>query len=304
LKHNNPTVIGLWESRCIWPNISKPDVVLSLGTGSECSSQSPVSPNWFFDNSFVRLLNGDNFVPRLWKTFMISLDGEEAWNALWNSLDDKAREDFIRLNIEFPGRLPAIDDVEAIDTLSRMVYVQHQGSPNITKTLTALLVSCFFFELDGLPEYENGLFKCRGSIRCRSRSTEIIRALLRIQPDGLELFNGFKSLGFFPSEDDICSACSLYKRPVWFSVQSLSEIINLYVRWNIQETRSLSALPQPISWFVEMQQLHSPFGSSNHGDPQRYCCHSCHPLALVSRKIQPLAGQKRKKIEMEDDNCI
>ena len=75
LKHNNPINLALWESRYIWPEIEKPDVVISLGTGTGSRTSSTPAPNF-------RHVIHDGFIPRLWRCFMSSLDGQGAWRDL------------------------------------------------------------------------------------------------------------------------------------------------------------------------------------------------------------------------------
>jgi hypothetical protein len=41
LKHNNPVNLALWECLHIWPSVVKPDLLVSLGTGTDREIQSP-----------------------------------------------------------------------------------------------------------------------------------------------------------------------------------------------------------------------------------------------------------------------
>ena len=63
LKHNNPVNLALWECRQIWPSVGKPDLVVSLGTGTDMTLKSPSAPNF-------RHLFKDGFIPRLYRSFM------------------------------------------------------------------------------------------------------------------------------------------------------------------------------------------------------------------------------------------
>lgn len=40
LKHNNQINLALWESCCIWPSVSQPDIVLSLDTGTNTNQEA------------------------------------------------------------------------------------------------------------------------------------------------------------------------------------------------------------------------------------------------------------------------
>ena len=68
LKYNNPVDLALWESKQIWPPNTAPDIVLSLGTGTEDCLKSLKAP-------YFRHVLNDSFIPRLCRSFMSSLDG-------------------------------------------------------------------------------------------------------------------------------------------------------------------------------------------------------------------------------------
>ena len=69
LGYNNPMDLALWECRKLWPLIIVPDVVLSLGTGMVENPWSPKVPNF-------RYIFNDGFIPRLFRSFISSLDPE------------------------------------------------------------------------------------------------------------------------------------------------------------------------------------------------------------------------------------
>ena len=87
LMHNNPVDLALWECQKIWPSTTIPDVVLSLGTGTEQKSDSLAL------QCFQHILK-DGFIPRLCRSFMSSLDGERAWRDLKNRLDGSNKADY------------------------------------------------------------------------------------------------------------------------------------------------------------------------------------------------------------------
>lgn len=89
-------------------------MVLSLGTGQEKQSVSLGAPNF-------RYMFQDGFIPRLYRSFMSSLDGQVAWRDLQNRLDQKARENYFRLNVSLSDELSTIDDVGRMDEIRRQV---------------------------------------------------------------------------------------------------------------------------------------------------------------------------------------
>jgi hypothetical protein len=60
----------------------------------------------------------DTCIPRALRSFASSLDGESAWLALKNSLDEEERPNYLRLNVKVPRILPAPDDVASMDLLA------------------------------------------------------------------------------------------------------------------------------------------------------------------------------------------
>ena len=141
-----------------------------------------------------------------------------------------------------------------------------------------------------MPVYGSGIFHYKGSIRCRSGGRILIRVLMRTYAGRMEFCKERESLGYTLSEDDVCSACYRYARPVEFLVRSLQDSISLSIRWEDGE-RKLSAMPHSLSWFIEQQQLERPFGTSSHGVPFGLHCPSCAPSQEA-----PATHQGRKRV--------
>ena len=86
--------LAVWESQRIWSISTTADVVLSLGTGTHGDLQSPKAPH------FRHVLN-DGFVPRLYRSFMSSLDGEQTWRESINRLEEGRKANYFRLNFHY-----------------------------------------------------------------------------------------------------------------------------------------------------------------------------------------------------------
>lgn len=292
--HNNPVNIALWESRYIWPSVIRPDVVLSLGTGYEETSQSPVAvtPKVPFPWSFSFSVK-DTSLHRLIRSFKSSMDGQSTWRELMNHVREDDKDDYFRLTLELPGPEPAIDDYTSIDLLSSAVRLQPRGPETRRQVLMALLISSFFFELYEVPKLShNGTYYCDGMIRCRSSG--VVKSLLRLHPYGdLEFFCGGTSLGKFVSERDLCGTCHRYGKPVHFYVKSLEDEINLNIKWGIGQTRKLSAMPRRVSWFIDSQGLDMPFG--NAVDNDMMACGQCsqHDRELPAATGEPMRLKRK-----------
>jgi hypothetical protein len=165
----------------------------------------------------------------------------------------------------------------------------------VLKVFSALLVSSLFFELDGMPTDKEGSYHCKGSIRCRSGSIYLIRALTRVHGGVVEFCKDGDNLGCKLDETDICTECYRYRRPVEFLVKSLKDEITLSVRGGKCEGKKISAMPNSIAWFIKKQNLHSPFGSASHGDPGGLRCRACSPNRYKRKRPNPITPPTPRK---------
>jgi len=66
----------------------------------------------FFKASHFRHVFNDDFIPRLCRSFMFSLDDERVWRELRNRLNDNAKIDYFRFNISINEDEIRIDDIK------------------------------------------------------------------------------------------------------------------------------------------------------------------------------------------------
>jgi hypothetical protein len=135
----------LWESRLIKPALSKPDIIVSLGTGIPTGVLSLEGHHQYL--ILYRL--GAQFlyglVARLYQSsFKIVLDCEGIWTKLINSLEEENKKNYFRLNVILPGRI-TIDDIDRLDKMRESVH-RPQIFEDCRRTLYALLVSLFYFK--------------------------------------------------------------------------------------------------------------------------------------------------------------
>ncbi|KAL9083483.1 MAG: hypothetical protein Q9165_008510 [Trypethelium subeluteriae] len=274
LKHNNPINLALTETRAIWPTSSCPDVVLSLGTGM-AETQSPVAPHF-------RHVFNDGFIPRLYRSFMSSFDGESVWRDLQNRLDERAKRDYFRFNLEMQDT-PLIDDTSRMNEFRQSVSAQPSTREHCHDVTIALLVSCFFFELETVPCFDKGVYRCEGTVRCRTASENVAR-VLSAQYTRIEYVTDGGVLGAFDSYHDVCWACRRYSKRLLFYVQHPSDVISLELRLGDHQRRRLSGFPQSMEWFVRQQGLDADFGAPDHGSPGTLYCRVCDPTRSLLRK--------------------
>ena len=266
LKHNNPVNLALWESRCIWPHITKPDLVLSLGTGTGYSTASP-APNF-------RHVVADGFIPRLWRSFMSSLDGQTAWRDLWNRLDEQSRENYFRINVPLSQSAPAMDDIDRMNELRGYVHAQPNSERDRQRIIYALLSSTFYFELTSIPTFYSGRYFCHGTVRCRLKGMTIKQVLGRLHSSGLAFMTDEETLGYYAPTKDFCQSCYRYRKQVRFVIRHVSERVNLQIQSSHQGRRSISGFPETMQWFLDQQRLETSFGTPTHGS-QAIDCKLC-----------------------------
>ncbi|KAL6722253.1 hypothetical protein ACLMJK_001360 [Lecanora helva] len=285
LKHNNPTDLGLWESRIIWPMLQRPDAVVSLGTGMAPDPSTPTAPNF-------RHVIFDGFIPRLWRSFMSSLDGQNTWRDLWNRLDSNSKQDYFRLNVKLNGERPAMDDVSRMEELRELVQSQDSSESRYEQTAFALLVSTFFFELNSMPLFYGGLYYCRGNIRCRLPGKTLCEALQRMNESRLVFMTDDEIVGHFLAYKDLCVKCKRYDKDVDFTVRHPGDAISIYLQSPTRGKRRLSAFPQSIDWFIRQQHLEVRFARVG-----RDRIPSCADCRASKRSIFHSAMPKRKMTE-------
>lgn len=278
-RNNNPINIALSEARHLWPTSPNPDVFISLGTGSVVSELTPRISQ--FRNFLV-----DGWMPRIYRSFSSSFDGQNAWREVTGMMDNISRESSFRFDLSVPGGLPRLDDTECMDRLSVLVHSRRSGLENHKDAVAALLATSFYFQLETVPEYHAGLFQCVGSIRCRAPPQHVIHCLDTLDSSQKELYKDKINLGIQLTSDDICHYCLRYSRPIRFFVRDLTENIVLSLRFGGKHHR-LSAFPKNMEWFIEQQGLNSSFGRSNHRTSAKQECLVC--------EARGVAGARKRK---------
>jgi hypothetical protein len=143
------------------------------------------------------------------------------------------------------------------------------------------------FELNEAPVLDGGLYKCYGSILCRSpNSSALVRNLGTAYPYA-QFYVNDSPIGYLSGED-VCPKCGRFQKAVDFHVRQSTDRTNLYLAFNRLFRRSISAFPQSIEWFVNRQKLNAKFGQPNHDsrivskDPPCGCLRRDH-LTLAPR---------------------
>ncbi|KAF2812825.1 FabD/lysophospholipase-like protein [Mytilinidion resinicola] len=275
MKNNNPIILGLCESQLIWPGDCKEDIVLSLGTGTE-QDQSPHAPHF-------RHILKDGFIPRIGRYIPSSMDGEVTWNAVISRLDPETRKRYFRFNVHL-NEPAAIDDTSMMPKLREAVNTQPHISRDIQEFVFSLLIASFFFELDCVPQFDNGFYRCEGSIRCRNDSPKVLELLAKLSPRGLDFIIDSTGLGDLEGPADICTQCSRFRKRVIFHVRHPTEIVTIYVRVGHDHRYAIGGFPHSMQWLVQQQYLDSVFGLPDHRSSNVGDCERCRAWELPMKR--------------------
>lgn len=272
-RHNNPIKLSVWEIKRLqlsspYQCINKPDFVLSLGTGmkKDCN---------YLNGCFRRHVLFNGFIPRLWRAYMSSFDGESNFKDVVNALDPERREDYTRLNVDLPSNEPAIDNTTRMEELHRLVDCNPSITLKCRYILYSLLIASFYFELSGIPsELPHSGVLYIGMVRCRLPSEVIVELLERIHPFRLSFATQNSMLGYYDSSCNICHSCHRYRKHVEFTARDLGQLITIHVQSPNIPLQNISAFPQSMRWFVDHQHLDAPFGTGYHRN-LNHDCKSC-----------------------------
>lgn len=126
-----PVAVADSERKLLWEDVKDrlPDILLSLGTGLDKTSQD--NPSFATSSSSPEQATRD---------------------------EDKRR--YMRIDLQFPKQLPDMDGLDHVDYMETFVSTEVNHDPKIREVAHMLVASCFYFEISGLttPCIRNG--KC------------------------------------------------------------------------------------------------------------------------------------------------
>lgn len=259
LRHNNPINIITWEQKLLRPSHPLPDFVLSLGTGSphrggrSGTGQPPVR---------------ERFLHRLFKSFMLSMDGEQIWNEFRQTLPKTSQARYHRLNFEVNSLRLAIDDVSNMERLKSDTRSYMDSAIRLNSMRDAVYASMFYFQFDQKPVQAQGRYCCTGRILLR----------LNLQPSGrIALYHQLLAASAcfvmynqeVPCVRRVAQRPTPYCMPVQFSVGSMHDEVAITLTNITKFPLAISGLPRRASEIVEAQLLDSPFGRVDHVESEK-----------------------------------
>lgn len=288
IRANCPLRPALRESEIIWPSATRPDLVVSIGTGYAVEE-----PTTLPENHHRR--KHDGFIERAIRTFLSSpaVDARRGWQDALDSVPAAVKKDVFRLDRAISGKLPELDDARALDELSQYEY---QIPDELAR---AWLVKSFFFELDEEPILVKGIYDCQGSVLCcKYDAAEIVQQIIARFSNARFTLSEGRDLGAVNVADG-CSACGYYRKRIRFQVSSIYESVHLGVH-GMTESCALGGFPTTLKDLLEAQQADSPFGRADHRcnqwPPSRRCyCTSTEKKRPIA-STEPETASKRRRL--------
>lgn len=283
LKHNNSIDFALWECGKIWSSNIISDVVLSLEIGKEDDTRS-------LKTSHFRHVFNDGFISRLCRSFMSILNGKRAWKNLTNRLNDNIKTDYFRFNIFISPKETFIENPNHMNDLRKCVHLLFHGLENRINATSALLTANFYFELQTIPNFENGNYACHGIIRCRNDCDQVLKFFeiyYSVQSEFLINASFFEQL----SSSDICTNCHTYAKKTNFYVKQLEDIVTIKLKLNAHDRRKISEFSRSMLWFIKQQKLDAVFGTFHHDSPRISRCHMC--FGFQSTSTEQISTKKK-----------
>lgn len=203
------------------------------------------------------------------------MDTEMRWLEMLDQLEDTFKPDYLRFNIPLQDTPDAIDTVDTMEEYRNRVVLHSGDARKAREAATALLVSRLFFELDSLPNSTTTPLWCHGTIRFKGPTQQVMDALDRLHPQGLDYTTGSKTIGKLAGSNGICSACRRYCKSVSFLSVHFDKAMNIFVRSKSKQSWRISGFPNSVASISAQQRLQAPFGRFSHGHPGRVPCVSC-----------------------------
>ncbi|KAJ6070721.1 hypothetical protein N7467_012040 [Penicillium canescens] len=287
LKHNFAGGVAIQVCRQIWPAAMGATRLVSLGTGivQAADDQTP----------HFRHIFRDGFVRRAFDAWMSTMDTEGDWKKMRNQLGPTLSSDCHRLNVKLGDMPNTIDSVENMEQYRNLVILQPGSARIAREAATTLLISRFYFELNGLPENTATPFWCRGVIRCKGSARDLIVALTRLYPDGLSYTSSSGLIDTFTGLDELCASCGSYVHPLSFLTYHIDHKVDVFLQTHPDKRWRISGFPESLATFAAKQGLMSSFGQSNHGHPTRAPCSSCDAISGLSKRRR----RSHRSIEFE-----
>lgn len=216
------------------------------------------------------------------------MNAQKGYDRYINSVPLKSRPRYHRLNIQFHGPEPGLDDALKIPEMKNAVAKTiEQDEGRISAVIDAIMASMFYFELDEPPVLKGGKLQCSGHVYFRAdlRADGLRYLYTRLQDTSswfLIQGNPVRCVGRIPK------SLPPFKRRVCFRVKHNDELITLSIRGIVNTSRSISGFPTTLKQLIKNQRLGSVFGTVDH---------------FVNEKPLPAIPKKRIRDDDQGNRC-
>ena len=256
LEQNDPGNFAMEEVAALFPYHEGPSLVVSLGTGSaRLEKLSGVS--------HARGLLQDGFIPRLFRAFKRSIGGSQPHRL--RSLQRKGnREQYFRIDTEFDGPEPELDNTTKVEELKEAARAAIVGSKELVRLPRFIVSELFIFQLVEVPCRRSHLYT--GKIVCRLRAnTNRFRKLMsqmknnssKFLLQGHMLSGSIKDDSYFSKDGNFC-------KRITFEVLDKDSPFSVQLQRGSLEPTSISGSPFTIHGLITAQKLGSCFGRADH----------------------------------------
>lgn len=261
---NDPLLWALAEAAALFPHAGQPDFVVSLGTGE------PGPSNYDVSTSDCRSVRKNGALRRIRNLLLEKMRDWTVQRACKSVvLAGKVLHRVHRLNVDFDGPEPRLDDTSMIPELTLKSQADPALAPKIDVLARRMVASLFYFELDddALPQWRNGRYALRGYIRFSIRRGDAALAALLHK---LSSSHGRFLVGDWAVSDASCIAVD---GNLCLSLDVETEdkfAIAIALQLADEEAGSdISGSPFSVRELVAAQGLDAAFGRSDHRKRKR-----------------------------------
>lgn len=246
----------LQELQRIDPSFSRPDQLVSIGTGlctqdradAEPTVNMRVHPVYQTYQHYMRYnFNGRQQFMNMRDMFKVPVSHAKTDVRDWAH----------RFDLPIDGPLADLANPAAIDPLGAAAWDYFIQQPALHSLARGIIASTFYFQLRCMPVYEKGRYLCFGRILCRIPVTN---------PGFASLIHkiGVMSVRFSVQDRTLSSKTSNVDRlgnfsmPVCVHVAKLDELVHTRLRFADAQTYYASASPMSVESLVRLQKLDWP----------------------------------------------
>lgn len=270
MTYNNPSALALAAARAQYPEKPHPGLFVSCGTGAgrltKRGPRSGLDPSQPIGGrvqkrkkrTLLRALDRSS-VGRVCGAFMRQNDSNREFERVCQHIRGG---NLFRFDLEHDGPQPALDDITDLEGRQKRAEAAAASSPEIRAAARCILAQRFFFALDSIPQYDDGMYQCSGGIYCdlEPGSPEQAALLHHLDQGSASFRLGSQTLtGPFLRRATRQSDGALVEK-VAFSIRTRQAEFSIEVHDGVEKPAGISGSPFTIDGLVQLQGLDDWFG--------------------------------------------